>query len=892
MSQPVDPTLLVPRTCTLRDDQSGERESRPLADFRYAPAYVLLGDPGAGKTSSFEHEAVATGGHYVRARSFAALDPSPALSGKTLFIDGLDEMRAGGGDGRTPLDHVRRHLDRLGRPHFRLSCREADWYGDSDRTALQEAAPTGSLTVLHLDPLSDADIRLLLELKFAIADPAGFIQQADHHGLTDLLRNPQTLALLANAVGGTTWPDSRTATYDLACRQLLREANPEHRAAKRNTAPTHDALLDAAGFLDAVQLLAGIAGFALDDDAADGQHLLWREISPPRELPLSAALAGGLFQRDEREQQRIPIHRSIAEFLGARYVAELIELQCLPLGRVVALLAGEDGSIVPDLRGLAAWLAVHCRRARAELIDRDPLGVVLYGDVRGFPSDDKRRVFSALKAEAESYAHFRFEDWTAAPFGTLATPDMVPLFLEMLAAPSRAEADIALLDCILDALLYGPTPAELATADELLRLDVLLDTVARDASLPSHIQHKTLKILLRDLPRNADRLVSISRDVLAETVEDRDDQLIGQLLTDLFPAYIHAEEVFDFLHPEKQDHFIGAYHRFWSHHLPEDTPDDLLPVLLDELARRDPLLSESLDHFQAERMAGGLLARALETHGDTTDDTRLYDWLGTGLDKYEHPRIDENDQKRVAAWLTTRPERYKAVLLTGVERCIGKEDTRVCLYHSSSRLYGAEPPADIVPWFLERAAAETHTEIKHHFFEHAVIQLIRSGGQEWLTLDALDQLGPWIAEHPEFERDLESFTSLPLNHWRKNDAARRRESDKDDAQQKKGWRSHFREHLNAIREGSAHPGILHDLARVYLTKHLDIEGETPREWLADFLSGDEELIAAVYAGFRRCLDRDDLPSVVEIVDLETKGRMHFIRQPCLVGMGELYRRRS
>ena len=888
MNRPADPTLLVPRTCTMRNDQSGERGSRPLDDFRYAPAYVLLGDPGAGKTSSFEEEAVATGGHYVRARSFAALDPSPELSIKTLFIDGLDEMRAGGGDGRTPLDHVRRHLDRLGRPRFRLSCREADWYGDSDRAALQEAAPGGSLTVLHLDPLNDADILLLLERRFTVTDATGFVQQADRHGLADLLRNPQTLGLLANAVGGATWPDSRAATYDLACRQLLREANPEHRAAKRDTAPKHDAVLDAAGFLCAVHLLAGIAGFALDDDTVDDQHLLCRELSPPRELPLSAALASGLFQRDEREQQRIPVHRSIAEFLGGRYLAELIDEQGLPLRRVVALLAGEDDGIVPDLRGLAAWLAVHCRSARAELVDRDPLGVVLYGDVRGFAANDKRRVLAALRGEAERYAHFRFEDWTSAPFGALATPDMVPLFLEMLAAPSRAEADTALLDCILDALLYGSPPVELATADELPRLDALLDAAARDASYPSHIRHTALKILLRDLPRNAGCLVSLSRDVLAGTVEDKDDQLIGRLLTDLFPAFIRAEEVFDFLHPEKQDNLIGAYHMFWSHRLPEDAPDDLLPILLDELAKRAPMLRESLDHLQAEHMVGGLLVRALETHGDTADDTQLYDWLGTGLDKYEHPRINENDQKRVAAWLTTRPETYKAVLLTGVERSIGKEDIRNCLFDVLSRLFGAEPPADIVPWYLAQAEIERRNDLALHFFERAAVQLVRQGGQNWLTLDALDYLAPWLTAHPEFEPFLQGFTSLPINDWRKDDAARRHKSHKNRVRKKKGWRSRFREHLDAIREGSAHPAILHDLARVYLTKHIDIEGETPREWLADFLSGDEELISAAYAGFRRCLDREDLPSVAEIVDLETNGRMHFIRQPCLVGMVELY----
>lgn len=889
LSRPIDPDLLVPRTCTTRDEKTGTRESRSLADFRNVPAYVLLGDPGAGKTASFKQEAEAIGGYYVRARSFAALDPSPQLAGKILFIDGLDEMRAGGGDGRTPLDHVRRHLDRLGRPRFRLSCREADWYGDSDSAALLEVAPEGGLAVLHLDPLGDADIVLLLERKFGITDPTDFIRQTERHGLADLLRNPQTLSLLANAVGGDAWPGSRRATYDLACEQLAREINDEHRNAKRATASTKGDLLDAAGFLCAVHLLAGIAGFALDDDAADGQHVLWRKLASPSELPLPEALASGLFQRDDREQQRIPIHRSIAEFVGARFLTTLIETQGLSLGRVVALMAGEDGGIVPDLRGLAAWLSVHSRSTRAELIDRDPLGVVLYGDVRDFPMDDKRRVMAALKGEAERYADFRFEDWTAAPFGALATPDMVPVFIELFALPSRKESDISLLGCALDALRYGQPLAELAAPDELLRLEALLDAVARDASYPSYIRQGALKILLRNLPRNADRLVLFARNVHLGTIKDEDDQLLGLLLTELFPEFIRPSGVFDYLHPPRQKNFLGNYHEFWRHHLPDSAPAELLPEILDQLAQRSQALRESLDDYQAPLMAGHLLVRAIEMYGDAIDNARLYDWLGSGLDKYEHPRLNGEHQKRVSAWLAARPERYKAVLLAGVARCIGKKDIWPCLFYCSSRLYGAEPPADIVPWYLNQAAVETHVELGRHFFEQAVMWLIRQGGQECLTQGALESLEQWIILRPEFAPYMEGFVSCRIEDWRSKHAAIFREANKEREQRKEGWRSHFREHLDAIRDGSAHPQLLHELAQAYLRQYLDIEGETPRERLADFLGNDEELIAAAYAGFRCSLDRDDLPSVAEIVDLEAKGRMHFIRQPCLVGMEELYR---
>ena len=48
------------------------------------------------------------------------------------------------------------------------------------------------------------------------------------------------------------------------------------------------------------------------------------------------------------------------------------------------------------------------------------------------------------------------------------------------------------------------------------------------------------------------------------------------------------------------------------------------------------------------------------------------------------------------------------------------------------------------------------------------------------------------------------------------------------------------------------------------------------------------MVEAVYAGFRHVLDRSDLPTVGEIVHLELKGQMYYIRPACLVGMEELF----
>ena len=128
--------VVVRRSCIeIPDDtavpEGGRRRlepavSLPLAAFRGVPSYVLLADPGAGKTTAFhmEKEEIGSEAVLVSARDFLALDPSsrPEWRESTLFIDGLDEVRSGSPDKRTPFDQIRSRLDQLGKPRFRISC--------------------------------------------------------------------------------------------------------------------------------------------------------------------------------------------------------------------------------------------------------------------------------------------------------------------------------------------------------------------------------------------------------------------------------------------------------------------------------------------------------------------------------------------------------------------------------------------------------------------------------------------------------------------------------------------------------------------------------------------------------------------------------------------------
>ena len=181
------------------------------------------------------------------------------------------KSRAGTADARTPLNAILGQLDALGKPRFRLSCREADWLGTNDQKHLDSVAPDGAVTVLRLNPLTDADIVTILDAQLGTDDAQEFIENARERGVDRLLKNPQSLELLVRAVASGGWPESRLDTFERACSHIAKEPNEEHLIGA--PPPALGDLLDAAGRLCAVQLIAGIAGYTVGLGRAPTQRI-------------------------------------------------------------------------------------------------------------------------------------------------------------------------------------------------------------------------------------------------------------------------------------------------------------------------------------------------------------------------------------------------------------------------------------------------------------------------------------------------------------------------------------------------------------------------------------------------------------------------------------------
>ena len=869
--------MIVSRTCTEISREDGERpqheesQSRPLKEFRGAPVYVLVGDPGAGKTTAFQDECAALGDQafLVTARDFLTFDPQhhPEWRGKTLFIDGLDEIRAGASDVRTPFHEIRRKLDALGKPRFRLSCREADWLGENDRKHLESVSPDSQVKVLRLDPLSDADIASILEARSDIPDARAFVEEARQRGVEGLLGNPQTLEMLALAVASRDeWPRGRKETFEMACRQMVREPNEEHQAAQEaGSSPAPGKLLEAAGRLCALQLISGSIGYKLRGEP-DEDYPAPDQCDPDNPEALRSALFTNLFKGAASSNRRTPVHRHVAEFLGGRYLAGVIQ-NGLPARRVISLITGEDAVVVTELRGLSAWLAVHSPEARADLIERDPIGVGLYGDIGAISNEEKRALLESLKRQGERLGSL----WQSAPaFGALATPELGPQLRAVLKDADRSPDHQIFTDFILRILQEGAALPSLA--------EIMMEIV-RDNTRCFRVTEAALHAFIHNCPDSHDRvneLRSLLADIRAKALSDPDNQLLGVLLYELWPRDLSPSEVWDCFYADRES-FFGMYHGFYMLGLPKESSDDQVAELLDSLNERlGGLRPTAKNSSRLENLPVKLLARGLQGHGDQLTTMRLYNWLDLGFtERLEgFPVGDNEDIQEIRSWFEKRPAVQKAVTLEGLVRCPESDEFRRHAINVLRRLYGASPPSDYGLWCLEQAVTmvDERPLVAAHLLEMAFQAHRDHSGSAGLSLEVLQEQA---RKNTKLKRRLHELLSAPPIHQEHLEYQEKRRKEKEREQQQ--WLDSVRSKKAELLENRAAPQLLYHLATHYFMGQKAIE---------ERLRGDRGLIAAVLYGLRGVIDRKDVPDLEEILRLREEKKTHFLDLPFLASIEE------
>lgn len=882
-----------PRSChELKKDEAGRHvidrnHAQPLESYRNELAYVLLGQPGSGKTTAFKEEAEQPGCEYITARDFVALSRDEEWRDKILFIDGLDEVRALRKN--DPFDEIRAKLDQLKPPRFRIACREADWDVVDDRERLAKVSPGQDVKELFLVELEEKEIEQILINGYRMSAPEAisFLQKVKQDELTALIKNPHTLSMLVLVAEKGEWPKTRLEVFQLTCKWLLAEWNRIHNKAHISQRPDSEKLMRAAGSLCATLLLAGKDGFAELEADADKGHPFIGDIGIDGTGLLLQVARTKLFVKLGKYIEYS--HRTYAEYLSAYYLSWKIE-QGLPVGRVLALLE-KGGEVIPGLRGAFAWLATLHDQERSWLMRRDPLGVALYGDVSLFGKEQRLVLLDELGRQAEEKGGPGINHWNARPFGGFCQADMEQEFRAMLQSTDHGGAQQQWrLFYVLEAMFHGAALPDLSAA---------LEALIRNPEARAENRRVALDMLIRF--DDEERLQAILRDVDRNIINDSEDDLLGLLLSHLYPERIAPSKLFDYLHSPKAPNHIGDYWLFWDEGLKKKSDDDQARQLLDALVNKQITTKNfsPLSDLYMRKMTGKLLARGLAKFGDIIEVEQLSNWIALARDEYGFMQLDLIENSEVIySWIEQRPEIQKKLVEHYLEQCLGSERFDLYMFKKARWLFDGKFSLfeDYGPWCLNKARESSNEKIAGWFFEQSVRALYGGKGNVGMSLELIEgtvRQDPRLEPHWERLRIMQIDRGPGAEYW--NGAQERKKRRQQEEEKQRRYTQSIEKHLPDIETGRASLAIFHDLGAIYYGLLLGVVGRSPEERLDNCFKANPRLVGPILTGLQNFLHREDLPTVEAIIKLNNeKGtsatRLYFHTLPCLAGMNELGQR--
>jgi len=823
--------------------------TNPFSSYLKFPNIVLLGDPGAGKTHLFTEFAKLQSGEFRPARSFLNMSAEALREKNTFFIDALDERRSDRGDNNA-TDEIVKKLFQVNPKKVRISCRAADWLGETDLVAFKDYFDgSGGYVVLNLRPLS-RDEQVVILRTYAIEDTETFLVHAESKGLSEILGNPQNLKMLAEVVSKGGWPSTRSELFEQAVEILLTETNKGVSQKKQGRYSASE-LMEVAGEMCAVRLIGDVQAIGLAESDATEDIPSYRTVSGGDREKLVAALGRRVFSMGMMPETVDYAHRVIAEYLAASWLSLKVR-NGLPIGRVRALI-GVDGRPATELRGLHAWLAVKLPEYAELLINADPFGILTYADARALTPTNRKKLLRALANLADTDPWFRDGHWTSSSLAGFAGMDMVEDFRSIL---TTAEPNCSLRMLVLDSLAVGQPVPQLST--ELLSIV------------------KNANALYVERASAVDALIYIGDaciTVLASTYQDigasEDDvRLKAKLFRHLGGTALKADLLPKLLYEVLTTKVNNSSNVLYG--VSASVPDQDVGRTLDQLVT-------SLEHLPDESVQEGvwslepefdrLIFRALEIETEL-EGMRLLSWLECR--KKVANLFGDSRAQEVYTQLTAHPEIAKRGITAALK--VLKIDENVWSFTHRLRGLGLLGWSDEA--FLRSVIAEMAIEVaierKVHLYDLALNVAVHQIGPE--ARSEFDSLFDLAEGDTALEAVRRTSCYLEIPEWRAKDAVRSKERERSRADGRAKNRAEFEKHASNIRNG-AHLGWLGWIAQVYFAMFTDVNREaTPLERLITELGASNAEIAI--EGLVALVRKEQITTTSEILRMRGENKYH------------------
>lgn len=838
--------------------------TKSFSTFLEVPNLILLGDPGAGKSFLFADGSGYENGRLYTARNFV-IYADESCTGKVLYIDALDEKRSRTNSSQS-IDELVKKIIELRPSKLRLSCRAADWLGETDLELFKPYfESSGGYCVVSLEALTDEEGDQILHQK-GIEKPKSFRKEAELRGVSFLLKNPQTLIMLTGAVHGGEWPSTKKDLYQKATEILLTEHNANHTRTDVGELNA-ELLFEAAGASCASALIADVAGISLLKSVYDIDCPSYVGI-PYDNAVVLGALTRKAFVGVSNEAVNYT-HRTIAEFLGACWLAKSVR-SGLPIGRIRSLICVE-GCPAPELRGLHAWLATVLPEHAITLIKEDPYGVLLYGDVATLSAVNRRALLDELAILSTNDPWFRSHELASEQLGSLSGQDMIESFKNVLSSnPER----FYLRSIVLDAIKYGPPVPDLL---EDLR------KILCNENAPYGERKNAFEALIQAVPN--------SEGIIIEAVKKQMNgkgssvHLRASIISAIYAGNFGPKDVASVIEDYLCDDDRHAIGELW--YLSDNVPTcDLSEIidLLSEIQYGDKVKGNRHNNYEVEHCYTDFISRFLR-ESKKIKAAQVWKWLST-LNELREGVSTSNDKDKIRAWLVENNDFifelfkfYLSIYSTDNKNWMFWRDFSVITMRAGDR-------KKIACEAFKTINDKVNLSEKDKLVFELVLQIaVYLDPPDVVFFETLFEYG---LSHPELSEIQDRECFCVIDDWRRKDLERKV---KKDAEHKK-WchdnRISFKDDIDCIKNG-VHLNWLSWVAKVYFSQFTDVDAKaSPEERLIEQLGSEYTNIAI--EGLCSILKRKDLPTPRIVGENNVQGKCFTWWYAVVAGMDECWKR--
>lgn len=836
---------------------------------------VVLGEPGMGKSELIGELGRACGVAPVSAPRFM-LSKNPGgyvTTGRPLLIDGLDEAIAR--DEKDAVDRVLAQLEDASCPRFVLSCRSREWQSRSLRS-LKEIYGAEPL-VVAIEEFTREEACAFWSLRGFTSSVNPILDGLDEQGLSDLYRNPLTLSLLGRvADSGKPLPVTRAELFGHVCELIWREEND----ARQNTQLAQinqEQALSSAGACMAAVIFGGVDAIRLGGIAERQEGEVW--IGDLENLPGGAVarsvVASKLF-KNVGVGRAAPIHRVIAEFLGARWLAA----QATTGISRRRLLAQFDsaGAVPSSLRGLHAWLAFHSPQLSARVISADPFGLLRYGETDLLDAGQAAALLDALERLALTDPFFRAQDWDARSAKGLSQTSLASRIDAILA---NAGSNFHLRTLLLETIKDTPLASSLSPTLEKIVFDDARDFGERAAALEVVFAHRgrqfwriaahtLLDQASDDAGRLAGRLIEmlsydVGNDLLASTLLAEIGLQVSQLprASERQPIrFRQFETLFAEMSPLRSKTLL----RILCSRVP--------PMAIDDHdSRRN--LSEILAPLLLRALRGGAI--------ELRDAPFVWAWLGHINEQFS---ADEETLEQIRNTFVGHDELRRRIQRYAIWTALKPRTLWQAEHHLHMRAVGLAGNTEDVAYFLREVAAKrSRSRRARSHWRDLVLLGVRTGKHNEEVLAAARAFPAFGLKERAVIRRATHPSKPPWKIRQEVAHAARRARDEADHQQAI---AQFTAIVPKIKAGDIDATV--NSAKFYLGVQITAQTQEkmpPEERLVAVFN--EPLAKEFVVGFEATLQKSDLPSMQQIADSHRQGRIWNVAYPLVAGLLQRHR---